>query len=229
MTKPRSILPKRLLTTALAIAALVGTPASHASDVVQNPVDRVDPSVVERQLGNEERRLQPPPGPALPAAPHRDISVPEGPPIVAGAIRVDGATVLPPAAFAAAIEPYLGRSLGGEDLRALARDIAAAARQAGFGLATAWIPSQALDRGVLHVVVDEGRIDAIEASGPGHEAIERRLAPLATGRPVRTADLERALLLAGDMPGLTFGRPRIVRRNGRNFLVVGTGFDRVQG
>jgi hemolysin activation/secretion protein len=229
MTKLRSSLSSPLRTAALAAAALLAPVAGRASDVVQNPVDRVDPSVVERQLGNEERHNQAPAGPTLPAAPRRDTSVPDGPPIVAGAIRVDGATALPPATFAAAIEPYLGRPLGGEELRALARDIAAAARQAGYGLATAWIPSQGLDRGVLHVVIDEGRIDAIEASGPGHEALERRLAPLATGRPVRTADLERALLLAGDMPGVSYERPRIVRRNGRNFLVVGTGFDRVQG
>src|SRR6185369_6348857 len=75
----------------------------------------------------------------------------------------------------------------------------------------------------------EGRIDVIEAEGPGHEEVERRLAPLATGRPIRTAELERLLLLVGDVPGLSLGRPRIVRRNGRNVLVVSTGFDRVQG
>src|SRR5947199_356105 len=55
------------------------------------------------------------------------------------------------------------------------------------------------------------------------------VAPLPTGRPVRTAGLERALLLAGDMPGVALGQPRIVRRNGRNILVVTTAFDRVQG
>ena len=214
----------------LAGTALLAPAAAHAADLVPPPVDRADPSLVERQLGNDERRTQQPAAPALPIAPAQgDAPAQAGPPLVAGAIRVDGATALPPAAFAAAIEPYLGRPLGPEELRALAHDVAAAAREAGFGLATAWVPSQSLVSGVLHVVIDEGRIDAIEASGPGHEAVERRLAPLATGRPVRTAALERALLLAGDIPGVSLGRPRIVRRNGRNFLVVGTGFDRVQG
>jgi len=229
--------PARRLTTAiLAGAALLapGAPAAAAAgadtDAVQNPVDRADPSVVERQLGAEERGPGRPAGPAVTAAPARDNpQVPEGPPILAGAIRVDGATALPPSAFAAAIEPYLGRPLGAEDLRALAGDVAAAARRSGFALATAWIPGQDLVAGVLHVVIDEGRIDAIEAEGPGHEEIERRLAALATGRPVRTADLERALLLAGDVPGASLGRPRIVRRNGRNILVLRTDFDRVQG
>jgi len=212
----------------LAGAALLAPEAARAADIVQNPVDRADPSVLQRQLAPEERRQAPPP--ALTVAPARsEAPVPEGPPIVAGAIRVDGATVLPPAAFAAAIEPYLGRPLGPDDLRALARDVATAARHAGFPLATAWVPAQGLEAGVLHVTIDEGRIDAIEAQGPGHEMVERRLASLATGRPVRTAELERALLLLADMPGISYGQPRIVRRGGRNILVLATGFDRVQG
>src|SRR5437868_2943685 len=146
----------------LAGAALLAPEAARAGDILQNPVDRADPSVVQRQLAPEERR-QAPPTPLTVAPARSEAAVPEGPPIVAGAIRVDGATILPPATFAAAIEPYLGRPLGPEDLRALVRDVAAVARQNGFALATAWIPSQALAAGVLHVTLDEGRIDAIEA------------------------------------------------------------------
>jgi hemolysin activation/secretion protein len=214
---------------ALAGAALLGAGAASAADVVQNPVDRADPSVVERQLGPDEHRSQAPTAPALPAPAAGETQVQEGPPIVAGAIRVDGATALPPSAFAAAIEPYLGRPLGGAELRALARDVAGAARAAGYPLATAWIPRQDLVAGVLHVSLEEGSIDAVEADGPGKKAVERVLTPLATGRPVRTAELERALLLAGDIPGVSLGRPRIVRRMGRNVLTVRTDFDRVQG
>ena len=138
--------PRRFRTALLAGAAVLVPGAARAGDIVQNPVDRVDPSVVQRQLVPEERRQAPPP--ALTVAPARsEAPVPEGPPIVAGAIRVDGATVLPPAAFAAAIEPYLGRPLGPDDLRALARDVATAARHAGFPLATAWVPAQGLEAG----------------------------------------------------------------------------------
>ena len=230
MTEPAPSFAKPVRAAWLAGAALLAPAAVRAADLpVQNPVDRADPSVVERQLGNEERR-PPPPTPALPVIQGQsEAPAPEGPPIVAGAIRVDGATMLPPAAFASAIEPYLGRALGAEELRALARDVAGAARAAGFALATAWVPRQDIVAGTLHVTLDEGRIDAVEAVGPGHEEVERRLAPLATGRPVRTAALERALLLAGDIPGIALGRPRLVRRDGRNILQVGTGFDRVQG
>ena len=82
-----------------------------------------------------------------------------------GAIRVDGATALPPSAFALVVERYAGRTLAPEELRALASDIAATARDAGYGLATAWIPQQRVVNGLLRVRIDEGRIDAIEAEG----------------------------------------------------------------
>ncbi len=210
----------------LTAALLLAVPTAAAA---QTPVDQADPSVVEEQLLPDERQPRSSPDTALPAAPPRRDAVAPTEIVVAGAIRIEGATELAPAAFAAAIEPYLGRALGPDDLRALTRGVAAVARAAGFGLATAWIPSQNLVTGVLRVVVDEGRIDAVEVQGSGREAVERRLASLATGRPLRTAELERQLLLAGDLAGVSVGRPRIVRRHGRNILKVRAGLDRVQG
>ncbi|HYI49536.1 MAG TPA: ShlB/FhaC/HecB family hemolysin secretion/activation protein [Allosphingosinicella sp.] len=210
----------------LAAALLLAVPAAATA---QTPVDQADPSVVEEQLRADERQPQSDPDTALPAAPRRRDAAAPPEMVVAGAIRIEGATELPPAAFASAIEPYLGRPLGPDDLVALTRDVAAVARAAGFGLATAWIPSQNLVTGVLRVVVDEGRIDDVEVEGGGREAVERRLAPLATGRPLRTAELERRLLLAGDLAGVSVGRPRIERRQGRNILKARAGLDRVQG
>src|SRR3954468_7289955 len=121
MTAHPPFRPPRWRPALLAGAALLAAGGAGAPQPIQNPVDRADPSVVERQLGIEERHLQPPAAP-LPAALARgDAAVPEGPPIVAGAIRIDGATALPPSAFAAAIEPWLGRPLGAAELRTLAR------------------------------------------------------------------------------------------------------------
>ncbi|MEA3013131.1 MAG: hypothetical protein QOD42_1676 [Sphingomonadales bacterium] len=218
--------PSRRGALSLAAASFLAVPAPAAA---QTPVDQADPAVVEEQLQANERQPQSAHDTVLPAVPARRDAVAPSEIVVAGAIRIDGATELPPAAFARAIEPYLGRPLGPDDLRALTRDVAAVARAAGFGLATAWIPSQSLVAGVLRVVVDEGRIDAVEVEGSGREAVERRLAPLATGRPLRTAELERQLLLAGDLAGISLGRPRIVRRHGRNILKVRAVLDRVQG
>ncbi|HWT13253.1 MAG TPA: ShlB/FhaC/HecB family hemolysin secretion/activation protein [Allosphingosinicella sp.] len=214
--------------TALAAAALLAPWAAPAAEA-QHPDDRSDAAIAS----GEEREAEGP-RPAGPSAPsvgrtRRAVSRAAFPPFVAGAIRVEGATALAPQAFAAAIEPYLGRQLSPADLRSLAGDVADAARAAGFGLATAWVPPQSVTNGVLRVRVDEGRIEAVEASGPAAAAVERLLAGLTGEAPVRTAALERQLLLAGDLAGVTVGRARLVRSDGRNILRVDTSRDRVQG
>jgi hemolysin activation/secretion protein len=206
-----------------ALAAMTAMPAAAQ----QQGVDQADPAVVREQIGEEEQpRQREAPRVATPVA-ARAPTLAE--PITPGAIRVEGATVLGPADFASALEPYLGRPLGAEELRALTRDVADVARRAGFGLATAWVPRQSLVAGVLRVQLDEGRVDAVEVSGNARALIQPRLDGLATGQPLRTADLERRLLLAGDMPGVSLGRARIARRAGRNILIVAASINRVRG
>ncbi len=222
-TIPASV---RCAAAALAIALAAAFPA-HAQDPQQSVADQADPALVREQVREEEqtqRRETP-----RTAAPRPDAAPALAEPITVGAVHVEGATVLQPADFAPAIEPYLGRPLGTEDLRALTRDIAAVARRAGFGLAGAWVPRQSLVAGVLRVRIDEGRIDAVEVTGNGRDMVQPRLADLASGEPVRTSSLERDILLAGDLPGVSLGRPRVERRGGRNILVVNATIDRVRG
>ncbi len=215
-------------TLGLAVVPAAMLPAPASAQQQQQPVDQADAAVVARQQQEEEERPRPRETPRLAApAPVQQAATTE--PIIAGAISVEGAMELGPAAFAPAVEPYLGRPLGDEELRALTRDVAEVARRAGFGLATAWVPRQSLVAGVLHVQVDEGRIDAVEVSGNAHAAVEARLNGIATGRPLRTAELERRLLLAGDMPGVSLGRAQVVRRDRRNILVLSATIDRVRG
>jgi hemolysin activation/secretion protein len=113
----------------------------------------------------------------------------------------------------------MGRALAPQDLQRLASDVADVARAAGFGLATAWVPQQRVSNGVLTVVLDEGRIDDVEVEGNAG-LVRTALAPLAQGRPVRTAELERRLLIAGDLSGVRLGKARLERRGGKNILVV---------
>lgn len=204
---------------AAALAALLLCMASPA--MAQTPADRADPSVAREEMGDER---------PAPAEPRQSVRIDERTsgnaaalqPMVIGAVHVDGAVILRPSDFAPAIEPYLGRQLGAGDLRRLATDIANAARRAGYGLATAWIPPQTVSNGILRVSIDEGRIDAVEAEGSGKANVERLLARLVGSRPVRTADLERQLLLAGDVAGVSVDRARIEKKGGRNVLRVRT-------
>lgn len=209
-------------------AVFVACVPAPAAALQQPPVDQADPAVVREQL-REEERPQPRDAPRLSTQVRTAAAAALTEPVTPGAIRVEGAVELGPEAFAAAIEPYLGRALGAEELRALTRDVAEVARRAGFGLATAFVPQQSLIAGVLRVEVDEGRIDAVEVGGNARAAVEVRLGGVVTGRPLRTIELERRLLLAADIPGVSLGRARVVRRDGRNILVVDASIDRVRG
>jgi hemolysin activation/secretion protein len=211
----------KLLRLLLLFAAMWPCVAASAAGL-QPPVDRADPSVIEEELRDLKERVKQPDRKApllADDAEDRDVAALTRP-VAVRLIRVEGATEFPAATFQPAVEPFVGRTLGSRDMRALATAVADAARNAGYGLATAWIPEQTIEGGVLRVAIDEGRIDDIKLNGYSGAPVRRLLAPLASGRPVRTAELERRLLLAGDVPGVRLGQARLERVRGRNLLVV---------
>lgn len=209
---------------ALLVAALFAMPAPAPAQAT----DRADPSLARQDAAEEEA------GPAA-IAPPVTVAAARAPApasadtVLVRSVRIEGATLLPEAAFAPAFQPYLGRPLGASDLRSLATDVAGIVRRAGYGLATAWVPRQTVRDGILLVEIDEGRIDSIEVEGEAAASVRAALAALADGRPVRSAELERRLLLAGDAPGVTVAGSRIERRDGRNILRVEARRDRIEG
>ncbi|MEF7613768.1 ShlB/FhaC/HecB family hemolysin secretion/activation protein [Aquincola sp. MAHUQ-54] len=79
-------------------------------------------------------------------------------------------------------------------------------RNAGYVTSRVIVPAQAIEDGRFRVVVVEGFIDRIELRGDigaAQAAVERLLAPLRGVRPVSVAEIERRLLIANDIPGLT--------------------------
>ncbi len=211
----------------IAAITLLIMAAPCAAQVDQTTVDQADPSIVEQEL-RQEQRGAPRAKPSVVIAPEAERSS-AATLVTAGAIRVEGARVLPAGAFAAVVQSYVGRILSPDDLRALASDVANVARDAGFGLATAWIPEQRVANGVLRVALDEGTISEIEIDGGAGAAVRPYLTPLTSGGPVPTAELERRLMLAADVPGVRLGKARLDRRSGRNVLVLKAYRDQVQG
>jgi hemolysin activation/secretion protein len=214
---------KSLLHIAGALAALFAAGSARAQDNRQP--DRADPAVIQRELHREEAQPQPRQSHVTVSAPERGTAAAPAGEVMASAIRVTGARRVPVAAFAGAIEPYLARPLAQADLVRLATDVAGVMRRQGYGLATAWVPAQDLVGGTLRVEVDEGRIDAVHATGPGARLVEQGLASLTGDGPVRTAELERRLLIVGDMAGLWVGEARLARQGGRNVLTVSTRYE----
>ena len=140
-----------------------------------------------------------------------------------GAILIDGLMNMDRADFAAAIEPFAGRPLDRAELLQLTDAIAARARAEGYLLATAWIPEQTLVAGALRVRIDEGVIDAVRIKGRDDPAIRRQLEQLVNGGPITITALQRAVLLADDLPGVWINGTRFEREGERRVLVVDAG------
>jgi hemolysin activation/secretion protein len=103
------------------------------------------------------------------------------------------------------IAPVLGREVSVRDLTAVADAVEAKYRAAGYVLTRAFVPPQRVGNGAFRIRVIEGFIKAVMVEGatPATKArIAYMLEPL-IGRPAELAIMERALLLAGDLPGVT--------------------------
>jgi len=193
----------------------------------QTALDRVDPSRIEQSVPLETEARRPAPKIDAPAAVVISGAARVG--IRVGGVQIEGLSELRPADFADLFEPYLGRPLSPNDLQALASAVADRARSKGYPFATASVPKQTMQAGILRLLVDEGRIDEVRLAGQDNAAVKAALSPLADGQPVRLAELERRLLLAGDVDGVSVRRTRLVREGARQVLVVETRSDRVSG
>lgn len=128
-------------------------------------------------------------------------------------IALMGQAALPDAAFAPYLARYEGRELGFADLRRLTDEITALYARHGYALSFAFIPEQTIIDGTVKIAIVEGRVSSVDVRVEGRglglnaarivAAARSRLAGLADGNPLRTADLERALLLIDDLPGLS--------------------------
>ncbi len=189
--------------------------------LAQVRLDRADPSITEQALPRAVH-----PGEATAAIPTVETPTPrigaaDGPTGVVAAITVGGRTQLPSSAFAAALTDYVGRQLGRDDLARLAGAVAGVARGNGYPFASASIEAQPMRNGVLRVTLDDGRVDAVRVIGATNPAADRLLTrALVTGRGVRRAELERAILLVGDIAGVRVKDSRYTRQDGFGILLV---------
>jgi hemolysin activation/secretion protein len=185
----------------------------------QDALDRTNPAQQierERPLVEVEEAIRIEIQPVL----ETPASTGDGAGIAVSAIIIDGLVALGRGDFAGVIEPFAGRLLDRGELRRLTDGIANHARARGYILATAWIPEQALEGGVLRVKVDEGGIDDIRIEGTDDPAVRRQLQRLLDIRPLTLAALQREVLLADDISGVWIRKTRFERDGGRRILVV---------
>lgn len=121
-------------------------------------------------------------------------------------IVVEGATVVPPAFWEPLVAPLLTRPATLPEVVEVADAIQARYVALGYTLTRAFVPPQELVDGVLTIRVVEGYIDKLRVEGASPGTVRRleRLGETARAeRPAQQREIERFLLLANELPGVT--------------------------
>ncbi|MFD1745488.1 ShlB/FhaC/HecB family hemolysin secretion/activation protein [Rhizobium helianthi] len=133
----------------------------------------------------------------------------------------------------AAIEKRLGTGeISGAEIFAAARDLEVAYAKAGYILARVSVPPQTITDGTrITFIVTDGYIEEIDASAfdaPVQGYVRKLLDPLVGQRRLKRQEIERRLLLAGDLPGLALRSTlRAGNAPGSATLVLNGRFDSV--
>lgn len=123
------------------------------------------------------------------------------------AFRVQGNTLLDPAALQAALAPHIGqRNLA--ELRQAALAVQALYGQAGYAAVVAYLPPQPVTDGTVTIQVVEGRIGRVVVQGQRRLSAERvraALPSLVEGSTPRVRDIDAELQIANENPGRAIG------------------------
>jgi hemolysin activation/secretion protein len=191
----------------VAVLALASILAATATPSVAQQARSPQPDIgrTERRfdaLEAEQRRAKSAAVP-LPQVAHQAAGADTKPLFRLTGIAVDGATLLSREAMAATWQPFLGKTVSQADLVTIAGRISDLYRAAGFHLSRAIVPPQDIQNGRIRIQVIEGRITDIVVKGERAErfGVRKVLAPIAAEPVSRRATMERALLLANDLPG----------------------------
>ena len=147
------------------------------------------------------------------------------------AVIVDGVTAYRLSDIAPLYSDHLTREVTHADLVRIAQAITDKYRADGYFLSRAVVPPQDGPRGQVRLRVYEGYLGDIQVSGAGAPTVRKRLAPLVGRKPLRIAELDRALSLATDTPGVQISS-RIepdLDDPARHKLVIKVSLDRLTG
>ncbi len=170
---------------------------------------------MERELPTPSTLPQPLPQPSAPApTPMKNTNEPT---VLVKSFRFTGNTLLTEAQLVAAVAGFLNRPLTFADLQLAAAAAAEAYRKERW-VVRAYLPEQNIVDGVVVIHIVEAIFGGTSLDEPSRRiaatrivaTVERALPP---GAPVNTDQLDRAVLLLGDLPGLSV---QGTLRSGRN-------------
>ena len=162
-----------------------------------------------RQQIEQKRELQlPPAAPAPRVMPPPEIQPPSGMRVRVQTFRFAGNSLLDARQLSAVVADFEGRELGFDGLQRATDAVAAAYREAGW-IVRVYLPEQDVSAGLITLQVIEARFAGVRLEGNPSE----RVAPSelqawftthqANGQPLNANALDRALLLADDLPGVS--------------------------
>ncbi len=186
------------------------TPVFTTAQVLEIP-PTLEPTRPQENL-REGPRIQSTPQKFVPLT--REEAAPENAAATAFVFRemtLEGAEALAPEALLALWSIAPGETASVADVFRFANAITRAYAQAGYALSFAVVPEQNIENGVVAIRVIEGFVDRIEFVGDKAERLKggrllrrahKTASKILRSRPLRTADLERYVLLVNDLPGL---------------------------
>ena len=121
-------------------------------------------------------------------------------------IRITGATAIPPSRLRPLYEKLLGKTVMLSDILKIADDIEQMYRDRGYILVRAYVPPQRVHGGVFTINVAEGKIAhaVVRGGSPAtREQVKAYLDRSVDRTPLELTVMERSLLLANDLPGVT--------------------------
>lgn len=150
----------------------------------------------------------------LPAARPQSTPIPpeikptEGTTITVKAFRLVGNTLLSSEQLAPALAPFVGQALDFAGLQRTADAVAAAYREAGW-IVRAYLPEQDISEGTLTLQIIEAQFAGLRFEGEPSKRVTREqlqsffTQKQAQGQALNAHALDRALLLADDLPGIS--------------------------
>lgn len=162
-----------------------------------------------RQQIEQQRELHLPQAAPLPrVTPPPEIQPKDGLSIQIKAFRFAGNTLLGAEQLAPALSGFVGRTLDFAGLQRATDAVAAAYREAGW-LVRVYLPEQDVSEGTITLQVVEARFAGLRFEGAPSQRVQRSeieawfMARQASGQPLNADALDRALLLADDLPGVS--------------------------
>lgn len=167
-----------------------------------------DAGALRHQIDGELRTPLPPRAAPLPVEKPAPLALPAGARLTVRQFRFEGNTLLAEPRLAAAVQGFVGHPIGFADLQAATQAVATLYRDAGW-IVQAWLPRQDVTEGVVTIAVVEARFAGAHVEGGPKLRMSEELVVAAvqsrqaTGAPVSADALDRGLLLANDLPGVS--------------------------